>query len=62
MLSAHLFKDGKGNNEMILLLLLLLNCMCFSLHNSGPNYVVVLLPSSLLLLCGVYSYSILKST
>lgn len=61
MLSAQLFEDGKGNNEM--LLLLLLNCMCFSLlDRHGPNYVVVSLLSGWLLLDSVYSYSVLKST
>jgi len=66
VLSAHLFKDGKGNKEITLLLSLLqllLNCMCVSLLDKhGPNYVVVSLPSSLLLLRSVNSYSILKST
>lgn len=58
---THLFKGGKGNNEMLLLLLLFY--MYFSLFDKyGPNYTVVSLPSSLLLLLSVYSHSTLKTT
>lgn len=59
---THLFKGGKGNNEMLLLLLLLFYMYFSLLDKYGPNYTVVSLPSSLLLLLSVYSHSTLKTT
>lgn len=48
---------------LLMMMMLLLNYMCFSLFDKHiPNYKVVLLLSSLLLLRSVYSYLVLKST